>query len=229
MRPHATFAAAALVGLLTAAGAAAQKQPDLARYKAVKEMKMSGACPTYKGVVQEIDENGLTLYGEFEDGIKINPRTFAPIDMLRKGEVIENTFPGFAYRWKDVKKGDTVHIQGTDDGAGGWFCTAISIRRRPGDTLPKSQEPKKDIWYDSHRVQNDIENGLDITEEEIWKLFPTKTFSDPDGASYTPGGLDGKYRVMLLENRKKIAEEKEKALKAKSADGKGESKKDDKK
>jgi hypothetical protein len=94
------------------------------------------------------------------------------------------------------------------------YCTQISIRRRPGEKLPESQTPKKDRWYNAHRLLNEIENGNDVSDAEMLKVWPPKL--DKKTGVTTPGGLyTGKYKEMLDANRKRIAEKKDKELKAK--------------
>ena len=86
-----------------------------------------------------------------------------------------------------MKKGDTVELQVLkDEGDGLTYCLQISIRRRPGGKLPESQYPEKDRWYDAHRVLNEIENGNDVSDEELLKTWPPEF--DRKKGEYTPGG-----------------------------------------
>jgi hypothetical protein len=219
----------AFLALLLAGGvASAQQRPRTTR---VKDIVESVSSRSYEGVVEKIDADELVLVEKRDKNVTVTHK-FAPIDVLRAGGVIHNSRSGCAYRWEDVKTGDTVRLESLkDDGDGQTYCLQISIRRRPGSKLPESQNSKDDRGYDAHRVLNDIENGEDVSEEELLKVWPPEV--DRKTGETTPGGLyTGKYKDMLDANRKRIAEEKakkEKELKAKPATDKSEVKKGDKK
>jgi hypothetical protein len=80
--------------------------------------------------------------------------------------------------------------------------------------LPVSQLPKEDGRYRKDAMCNDIDNGEDVTEEEITKAFPPR-FETPSGLLLNPGGLPVEYRTKLSAIRdKKEAEKKQKDPKA---------------
>jgi hypothetical protein len=196
----------------------------------VRKIREPVSSRSFEGVVEKIDADEITLVEKRDRGGTMTHR-FVPIDLLRNGKCITDYFDGAnSYLWADVKAGDTVRLETLrDEGDGKTYCLQISIRRRPGGKLPASQNPEKDRWYDTHRVMNEIENGNDVSDEELLKVCPPQI--DPvTKKQLTPGGLyTGPYREKLDANRKRIAEEKEKALKAKPTDGKSDPKKDDKK
>ncbi len=213
-----------LSGLLVLCSAA--QLPAQPRLK-VKETARKVTSQSYKGVVEEVDADSLTLV--VTDRGKVSRHEFVPIDLLRDGKTLPKVWGCYAYRWQDVQKGDTLDLMALkDDGDGKTYCLEICIQRRPGAELPKSQNPDKDYRYAGTRIFNAIDNGEDVSEEDIRKAFPPE--ARPSGGRFDPGGLIGSlypYREKLEANRERIA--KEKALKAKPADGKGEAKKDDKK
>ncbi|MEO2089139.1 MAG: hypothetical protein ABGY75_06535, partial [Gemmataceae bacterium] len=194
----------------------------------VKKLDREVGSNVVSGVVEDIDADALTLLGKHGDD-KVRPFRYVPTDLLRDGKVVPGVFGCYAYRWQDVKKGDTVTLRVLkDDGDQQTYCLMICINRRPGGPLPESQNPKEDHRYAGARIFNAIENGEDVSEQDIFEAFPPIAKKN----SYEPGGLVGghyHWRQKLDANRKRIAEEKEKGLKAKSADGKSDPKKDDKK
>lgn len=198
--------------------------------KNVKALTRSVASNSYKGVVDSIDQDVLILTEKL-DGGRVQLHRLVPIDLLRDGLAIDDSFGMYTYRWADVKVGDTVTLEVLkDDGDGLTYCLQICITRRPGENLPESQRPKDDSRYKWDRIFNALENGEDVSDEELNKAWPA-IHSKRTGEFY-PAGMPTKtgfekYHDLLAANRKRIAEEK--GLKAKSADGKGEVKKDDKK
>ena len=191
----------------------------------VRKIEEAVACFSRTGVVDKIDDDAVTITEKVRNNIT-KSYTFVPIDLLRDGGYIHQRSNGAdAYLWKDIKKGDTVTLAALkDDGDGKTYCLQISIRRRPGGKLPASQNPKEDVWYDANRVLNEIENGNDVSDEELLKTWPPEY--DPETKLDHPGGLPktgrlAKYNDLLEANRKRIAEEKkEKELKAKPAEKK---------
>jgi hypothetical protein len=210
--------------MLTGAFVIAQQRP---LRTGVKKIDREVSCSSYEGVVDKIDADEVILVEKLKDNLT-RTRRFVPVDLLREGKYIFNQYDGAnAYLWKDVKKGDTVRLEVLmDEGDGLTYCLQISIRRRLGEKLPESQNPKKDRWYNANRVLNEIENGNDVSDEELLKTWPPE--HDRESGLDHPGGLTktgwmAKYSDMLDANRKRIAEEKakkEKDLKAKPADKK---------
>lgn len=220
---HSTRPVSALLVLVfytTATMAQPVQRPQATEVRKISEPV---ASRSFKGVVEKIDADELTLVEKRDRGETMTHR-FVPIDLLRNGQCIPDYFDGAnCYLWADVKVGDTVRLETLRDGGDGkTYCLQISIRRRPGGKLPESQNPEKDHWYNTHRLLNEIENGNDVSDEEMLKVWPPKV--DPETKKQTPGGLyTGPYREKLDANRKRIAEEKEKKekeLKAKSLDKK---------
>ena len=198
-----------VLALVLSSAAAIAQGPKVLNVRRINEPV---ACSSHKGVVNKIDADEITVTVNVRDNIT-KTYTFVPIDLLRDGAYIQDDVVGmYAYRWTDVKEGDRVEVEVLkDDGDGKWYCLRISIRRRPGGKLPESQNPKKDRWYDAHRVLNEIENGNDVSDEELLKTWPPETDrrtgeSHPGGLSKT--GWTAKYRDLLEANRKRIAEEK---------------------
>ncbi len=209
----------ALLLMLAVTSGTAQMPPVLN----VRKIEEPVACTSYTGVVDKIDDDEVSVVVQVRNGIT-KTHTLVPIDRLREGGYIHEHYNGEnAYLWKDIKKGDTVRLAALrDDGDGKMYCLQVSIRRRPGCKLPPSQNPKEDSNYNANRLLNDIENGEDVSDEELLKEWPPHF--NTDKKVHRPGGLyAGKYKEMLDANRKRIAEEKEKKekeLKAKSIDKK---------
>ena len=181
------------------------------------------------GVVSDIDAEGVTVIEKLDDN-KTKTHKFVPIDLMRQGDFFD-TVPGhMSYLWTDMKKGDTVLLDVMkDDGDGLTYCLSISIQRRPGAKLPKSQKPDRDSRYEIASIYNDLNNGEDVTDEQLEKLFEVNLRVYRGGKTPPKELVDHleSYRAKLQANRKRIAEEKEKKekeLKAKPAE-----KKDDKK
>ena len=85
----------------------------------------------------------------------------------------------------------------------------VCIYLRPGKPLPPSQEPKRDRRYPSSKILNDVENGIDVSDEEIAMVFPTRRHRETQEVTF-PGGLPAAYQEKLT----KIREKKEQSLKA---------------
>jgi hypothetical protein len=176
------------------------------------------------GVVAHIDADGMTLV-EIVDGGEPKEYQFSPVDRLRNKEVLDNVSGMYAYRWQDVKKGDTVAVEAMEDKAEGKvYCLKICIHRRPGEKLPESQSPKRDHRYAWDRIYNDLTNGEDVSDADILKAFPAQPeYRGPDGKVLVPAypaGLPRDWQVKLDAIRAKKKDE----LKAKPPE-----KKDDKK
>jgi hypothetical protein len=156
--------------LLFAAGSFAQGVATKPTVKGVTE-SVSGTSRR-EGVVAEINDDGLTLVEVREDD-KFIERTIVPIDVLRSGDFLPSVNGKFAYRWSDVKKGDTVELEVKKDRVDGIvYCLQICIHRRPMAVLPESQLPKDDRYFAARKVYNDIDNGLDVSEDELKIAFP---------------------------------------------------------
>ena len=74
---------------------------------------------------------------------------------------------------------------------------------------------EKDLTFPARRIVNDIENGVDVSDEEIMKVYPPrKEVWDTRGnliQSAAPGGLNPDWQAKLDAIR---AKKKEKDLKA---------------
>jgi hypothetical protein len=168
------------------------------------------------GVVSEVDADGMTFVEIRDDGT-VREHNVVPIDVLRKGDVLPRVWGMYAYRWQDVKKGDTVEVVMKKDPADGlMYCLEICISRRPGAKLPESQNPKEDHRYDTSRIYNDLDNGVDVSDEELKKAFPPEKEFRMNGKLVEPERpywLPTEYEKKLDAIRAKKA--KEKNLKAK--------------
>ena len=212
----------ALVSSCAVAPAQPQQRPLVT---GVSKIDRPVSCNFYEGVVDKIDADEIVVVQPLDRDVSM-VRRLTPIDLLRDGKYIREKYDSAnSYLWADVKKGDTVQVRALrDDGDGKMYCLQISICRRPGGKLPESQEPKKDSFYNARRVLNEIENGNDVSDEELLKTWPTR--GEPGTDEYKPGGLAARfapYREKLEANRKRIAEEKEKKekeLKAKPVEKK---------
>lgn len=237
---------ALLFGLLMTplTGAAQPTQP-----LKVKELteQLSGS-KSLEGVVDKIDKDGMTLLETVkpwagtrvgrkppklsdpppvEAGAKpeVKEHRIVPIDLLRDGGVLPKVFGANAYRWQDVKVGDRVVIEVMEDKADKVvYCTEICISRRPGEKLPQSQNPTTDHRYPGARIFNDIDNGQDVSDEDIAKAFKPGTYRDPKTAQQVPVPVskDSPYFKYMekLEAIRAKKKEQEKDLKATPPDKK---------
>lgn len=162
--PRLFYCSLLVVGLLLSPAALAQPAHPLK----VKELteRMGGSNPL-EGVVKTIDKDGLVLLETVNKpevwltrkrppmpdppvpaaGAKpeVKEHKLVPIDLLRDGGVLPKVFGMYAYRWQDVKAGDTVMLRVMEDEADKVvYCTEVCISRRPGEKLPLSQDPKTD-------------------------------------------------------------------------------------
>jgi hypothetical protein len=176
----------------------------------------------WHGVVDEVDEQSMTV-GSLESGDgDVKSVVMYPCDILAAGKVVKSARGGGAYLWSDVKKGDKVLIEAIrDDGEEKVYAFHIYITRRPGAKLPVSQDPKRDDRHAKDSLLNDIDNGLDVSDEDITTLFPGKTIFHPrTGAPefVRPAGLTKEYQKKLDAIREKA--KKDKDLKATPPDKK---------
>jgi hypothetical protein len=170
----------------------------------------------YHGVVESIDKEKMVIVGKATPALpqtEVFRYTLYPIDVLAAGKVLPDVVAFDAYRWDDVKVGDTVNVQLKEDTEElrRYVCT-IQIFRRQGGKLPPSQDMKDPRWFEQANIYNDIDNGLDATDEDIIKAFPAKWHTEPGELPklLVPGGLPEEYRKKLIAVRGKIAIEKEK-------------------
>ncbi len=195
------FHLSVLLLTLAAAGVTAQASPP-SKELVVKEITrpMAGTYP-YAGIVGAIDADSMTLVVTSSRG-EVKEYVFTPIDLLRKGKVLPKIYGGCAYRWQDVKAGDRVEVEVMQDPKEKvTYCVQIMIERRPKDKLPKSQRPDDDWSFAARSTRNDIDNGLDVTDEEIKKVWPAqKEVRNSQGNLVRPasaGGLDKEYQAKL--------------------------------
>lgn len=206
---------ATLVGLWAVLGTGQVVQAADKKPIPVKEIDSRGPSGgTYEGIVGKIDADGVIVVEIKPSGETIEHH-LVPVDKLRKGELLDGVWGMCAYRWKDMKPGDTVQLRGLEDKADGvLYCLEICIRRRPKEKLPESQLPKDDHRYAADRIFNDVDNGMDVPDEELLKVFPPKPKKEDEFGRVTPafpGGLWGEYKEKLDAIR---AKKKEKELKA---------------
>ncbi len=152
-----------------------------------------------KGVVGSIDADGLVLV-VMSGSLEVKEHTFKPTDVLRRGEMLDSVFPRFAYRWEHVKAGDTVILIVAEDHIDKQkYCMEIQIVRRPKGRLPASQLEEEDTAFPARRIVNDIDNGVDVSDEEILKVYPPKPARVVDGRKLaaTPGGLNEEWQAKL--------------------------------
>ena len=174
------------------------------------------------GVVGKIGKDEMALV-EFVKNGETKEHRVLPIDVLRNGEILVRTTPRRAYRWGDVKAGDTIEVRISQDRIDKeMYCQEISIIRRPRGKLPVSQKEEKDAEFARLTILNDIDNGEDVSDEAIAKAFPSRPESrDPKGQliwKAIVGGLNAEYQKKLDAIRDKA--KKEKDLKATPPDKK---------
>lgn len=183
--------------------------------KDVRQLKSTTIGWGYRGVVELIDKEKMVFVGKAEWGPpdpEVYRFTLYPIDVLASGKILPDLVVRQTYRWEDVKVGDTldIHVAEDKEELRRYVCT-ICISRRPGDKLPPSQNMKNAAWFEQDNIYNDIDNGLDVTEEDITKTFPPKWYFETGEKPklIRPGGLSEEWRKKLAVNRAKIASEKE--------------------
>ena len=204
-----------LAALLTVAGLAIAADPPAKPKPRVKELVVSVAGTTrVTGVVEKVSDAEMVVVEVGRLGDDAKEYTVLPINVLRDGKVLPRIWGMFAYRWADVQRGDTVLLEVKEDPADKQsYCMKICITRRPGAKLPKSQKPDEDHRYSVDRLYNDIDNGEDVSDEDIKKLFPAIPARDVGCGITTPavpGGLPKEWQVKLDAIR---AKKQEKELK----------------
>lgn len=202
---------------LTLAGAVAAPPDKPAKAEArLKTTTRKVSSRPVEGVVAKIDKDGLTLVETVEFGQEPKEHHILPIDVLRDGNILPDVFGRRAYRWQDIKAGDTVELSVAEDHIDKQtYCLEINIKRRPKETLPESQKPKEDNYYLVYRLYNDLENGTDISDEDIKKAWPPRPERKDESGKVTPahpGGLSKEWQEKLDAIR---AKKKEAELKAK--------------
>lgn len=175
------------------------------------------AMMTYFGVVKEVKDGKVTLLGHDGD-LKLKSLTFTATDLLAEGGFHEKAISASCtYLWADMKKGDSVQFHTIlDEEDKVTYCVEIKIERRPGGKLPQGQKPEEERWFLPRSLQNDIDNGEDVSDEDIAKAYPPRS-SKEIGVPDKPGGLDPEYQKKLDAIR---AKKKEGALKATPPDKK---------
>ncbi len=166
-----------------------------------------------EGVVDKIGADGITVVQVLKTG-EVREHTLVPTDMLRGGEVSESCGARFSYLWADVKRGDTVEVvRNTDHIDKLDYCVKICILRRPKGKLPVWQDKRDRDEFARFQMFNDLDNGEDVSDADIKKLFP----AIPEQVKYPDkvipaiaGGLPADYQKRLDAIRAK----KEKDLKA---------------
>lgn len=197
------------------------------RHFDVKKLtKYSGPYSFEYGVVTKVTNESITVqYPDTWDKTKSVTTEVFPVDLLAQGKILENIPVAWAYRWSDVKVGDTVSLETMyDEGEKKRYCQGVGITRRRGEKLPQSQKPKGDKVYAKHTLLNDIDNGLDVNDDDIATAYPTiltpKDPKQPNGLQelFRAGGLPKEYQAKLDAIREKA--KKEKDLKAAPPDKK---------
>jgi hypothetical protein len=191
------------VALLACTGQAGEPQKVKEREFRVKTTTefVSGA-DRQEGVVAKIDEDEVVLV-EIGPAADVKEHKCKPIDHLRAGKVLFDAAPRFAYRWGDMKVGDTVELEVAEDHLDKQlYCLAIRIHRRPKGKLPASQKQDADKAFPWLRVYNDLENGEDVDDDEINKAFPKREevrdkVTNRLLISASPGGLPKEWQVKL--------------------------------
>jgi hypothetical protein len=155
---------------------------------------------TLQGVVGKIDADGMVVV-EMSNALEVKEHSLLPTDLLRAGKIIPLIEPRLAYRWEDVKAGDTVILEVAQDQIDKQtYCMAIRIDRRSKGRLPASQKEDKDDTFPWRRIVNDIENGIDVTDEELKKVFPARPERIGDDGQLIPawqGGLNKDWQKKL--------------------------------
>jgi hypothetical protein len=183
------------------------------RYTGVKKYtKFPGNKQVYEGVVGDVGKRTMTLRGSLAGEEKATWWTFDAVDVLADGGLLDGA--DGPYLWSDMKKGDTVLLYVVrDDDEQKPYVVAFIIYRRPGGKLPPSQDPKWDRLFADSSLLNDIDNGEDVSDDDIAKVFPPLEIPGTPGQPPPPprpGGLSEKYQKKLDAIRAKKAKEGEK-------------------
>lgn len=162
------------------------------------------------GVVEQIGEGSITLRrtdGDAEEKVEVYPT-----DLLAKGKVLRKGVDNYFYRWADVKKGDGVGLVTLfDEGEERLYCLQVCIGRRPGEKLPQGQDPLRDRGYKGRSLLNDIDNGEDVSDDDIAAAFPPTyvpiDFARPEAGKrlVRAGGLNADSQKKLDAIRAKAA------------------------
>ena len=181
---------------------------------------------TLRGVVESVEVGKLVIVGSraMGDFEPVFARyTLHPIDVLAAGYSLPGVALYDSYLWEDIKVKDTVEVFVKEDKEERKrYVCSVCIDRRPGDKLPLNKGMKWTTGYCQRNILNDIENGLDVSEEAIREAFPPFIYTSPGQPPrlMRPGGLPEKYRKLLITVRGEIAmaedkKRKEAELKAK--------------
>jgi len=167
-------------------------------YDVRKATQFSSPSWSPVGVVEEVTEKSLTIRWWDSKAKENKSVKLLPIDRLAAGKLLDDAVGTKAYLWADMKVGDTVLLEAKlDSGEQEWYCLAIGIRRRPGDKLPPSQDPKNDrTRFRRDSVFNDIENGQDVSDRDIATAFPVE-YHPRTGVLLDPGGLSKDWQAKL--------------------------------
>jgi hypothetical protein len=176
-----------------------------------KGVQFGISVQTYYGTVEKIDGAVVTLCGTTGLEAKPTVRTFEAIDALAEGGLQKWASGCNTYLWSDLRTGDVVRLGIVlDEVEQKRYCVEVCINRRPGGKLPASQSPEEDGRYKQALLLNDIDNGEDVSDEDIAVAFPRKVHSGTQEV-IRQGGLDKEYQAKLDAIR---AKKKEQALKA---------------
>jgi hypothetical protein len=201
----------ALLSWSAAGRADPPKEPDKQVARVKTTTRGVGGGQPLGGIVGTIDADGMTLVELRKFGEEPREHYLLPIDQLRAGEVV-SALSTWAYRWQDVKPGDTVELDVAKDHIDKQrYVVEIRILKRPKGRLPASQKEDKDLYLTQLRLYHDIENGEDIEDVEIAVGFPpTVERWDRSGRFVppTPGGLPREWQDKLdaIRAKKKEAE-----------------------
>jgi hypothetical protein len=145
------------------------------RITGVKEGRIfSTGVENFYGQVEKVSGRQVTLTCYCSRDEKPKSRTFEAIDVLAEGGLIDAATGASAYLWSDMKRGDTVTLKIVrDEDEDKQYCVRIQISGRIGGKVPESQDPETDkVRLAECNLLNDINNGLDVSDEDIAELFP---------------------------------------------------------
>jgi hypothetical protein len=171
-----------------------------------KGMRQGRGTETYDGVVEKVEGRLVTWICSDGSAEKPKSRTHEAIDVLADGKMVENAEGAWAYLWADLQKGDTVQLElARDTEEDKLYVVAVKITGRKGGRVPPSQQPKEDEYrLERCNLLNDIENGIDVDDILIAKLFPMRYGS----FAPIPAGLPREWQDKLdaIRAKKKEAE-----------------------
>jgi hypothetical protein len=81
---------------------------------------------TLRGVVEKLGTDTLVLVEVCEEGPAVEHH-LTPVDRLREGDVLDDVWGMFAYRWKDMKRGDTIQVHAKVDKIDGILVTVHGL------------------------------------------------------------------------------------------------------